>query len=301
MYSFRAPRSVWLALLWGLASTPAAAGKIYKIVNPDGTVHYTDRRPEALDDVEIIKTRAEPQRIAQLQIERDGPKRRAVARNMIDGPIEIELRFRSATNVLAQPALPLRVVVPAAGSQTVAEFAAADGRLAYSFELEMSSVPGAPVAKPEDFAYLLPVEGDAWRIDQGWNGSFSHRDPQSQYAVDLNVAEGTPIRAARAGRVMQVEDDFEGAGLSLEKFAGRANHVRIVHDDGTMAVYAHLAADSVVVRSGARVRQGQRIGLSGNTGYSTGPHLHFAVQANRGMALASIPFRFAGEVRIPGR
>lgn len=278
----------------------ACAGTVYKIVNPDGTVHYTDRRPESFDDVEVIKTRAEQQQLARLHIERDGSTRRAVASNLIDGPVEVELRFRGATNVRANPSLPLRVVVPAAGSLTVAEFSPNDARLGYSFELEMSSVPGAPTRGAGRHEYLLPVEGDAWRIDQGWHGAFSHRDPQSRYAVDINVAEGTPIRAARAGRVMQVEDEFEGAGLDLERFAGRANHVRIVHEDGSMAVYAHLEADSVVVRPGARVRQGQIIGRSGNTGYSTGPHLHFAIQVNRGMTLESIPFQFSGGIPIPG-
>jgi murein DD-endopeptidase MepM/ murein hydrolase activator NlpD len=50
----------------------------------------------------------------------------------------------------------------------------------------------------------------------------------------------------------------------------------------------------VYVRVGERVGVGQQIGASGNTGYSSGPHLHFAVQVNRGMRLASIPFRMVG-------
>lgn len=58
-----------------------------------------------------------------------------------------------------------------------------------------------------------------------------------------------------------------------------------------MAVYAHLQANGVLVRSGQRVEAGQRIGVSGNTGYSTAPHLHFVVQANTGMQLRSIPVR----------
>jgi murein DD-endopeptidase MepM/ murein hydrolase activator NlpD len=94
--------------------------------------------------------------------------------------------------------------------------------------------------------------------------------------------------------VMQVESDFEKAGLDREKYGGRANFVRVLHDDGTMGLYAHLKPEGVLVRVGQRVRQGQRIGLSGNTGFTTGPHLHFAVQVNRGMRLVSIPFRLDG-------
>jgi murein DD-endopeptidase MepM/ murein hydrolase activator NlpD len=93
---------------------------------------------------------------------------------------------------------------------------------------------------------------------------------------------------------MQVESDFDKAGLDLEQYGGRANFVRIVHEDGTMAVYAHLQEDGVLVRPGQRVRTGQRIGTSGNTGFTTAPHLHIALQVNRGMRLESIPFRMQG-------
>ena len=67
-----------------------------------------------------------------------------------------------------------------------------------------------------------------------------------------------------------------------------------------MAVYAHLQAGGVLVAPGRQVRTGDLIGLSGNSGYSTGPHLHFAVQANRGMRLESLPFRMSGLPAEPG-
>jgi murein DD-endopeptidase MepM/ murein hydrolase activator NlpD len=119
--------------------------------------------------------------------------------------------------------------------------------------------------------------------------------------VDFAADEGTPVLAAREGVVMQVESDFDKAGLNRERYGGRANFVRILHDDGTMALYAHLRTEGVLVRVGQRVRGSQQIGLSGNTGFTTGPHLHFAVQVNRGMRLESIPFRMrgpAGPLRI---
>jgi murein DD-endopeptidase MepM/ murein hydrolase activator NlpD len=132
------------------------------------------------------------------------------------------------------------------------------------------------------------------RVAQGFGGAWSHDDEQNHYAVDFVAPIGTPVFAARDGTVMQVESDFDKAGLNAEKYGGRANYVRIVHDDGTMALYAHLREGGVLVRVGQRVAKGQQIGLSGNTGFTSGPHLHFAVQVNRDMRLVSIPFRMFG-------
>ena len=66
----------------------------------------------------------------------------------------------------------------------------------------------------------------------------------------------------------------------------------ILHDDGTMSVYAHIDLASVNVRPGLHVRAGRQIARSGNTGFSSGPHLHFAVQQNIGMEVVSLPFKF---------
>ena len=78
---------------------------------------------------------------------------------------------------------------------------------------------------------------------------------------------------------------------------GTFTDLAVLHADGTMAVYLHLSQGSVRVKEGQRVAQGALLGLSGNTGNSTGPHLHFVVQRNTGMGLVSIPFRFAEPVQ----
>jgi murein DD-endopeptidase MepM/ murein hydrolase activator NlpD len=71
--------------------------------------------------------------------------------------------------------------------------------------------------------------------------------------------------------------------------------VRVLHNDGSMALYAHLQAGSLQVRLGQSVETGQALAASGNTGQSTGPHLHFAIQANTGLALTSLRFRMRSE------
>jgi murein DD-endopeptidase MepM/ murein hydrolase activator NlpD len=291
-----------LLLLLAVAC-PLQAQTIYRYVDDKGITHFTDRKPEAAVEVKTIRVRAEEQPLAGLRIEGDGRERRAVASNRISGPLQIELSFQGAVNAASEPALPARAMLPADGERAVASLRPLDPGRDASFAVSMRAVPGDPAGRHDDVVYRMPIGGDGWRIDQGFGGSFSHTEPESRYAIDIAVDEGTPVIAAREGVVMQVERHFEGAGLDREKFGSRANHVRILHEDGSMAIYAHLQADSVVVRPGARVRAGQRIGASGNTGYSTGPHLHFAVQLNRDMKLESVPFRMegpAGAVAIPG-
>jgi murein DD-endopeptidase MepM/ murein hydrolase activator NlpD len=281
----------------------AAAQTVYRYVDEKGVTHYTDRKPAEATEVRTIRVRAEQQPLAGLRIEGNGAERRAVASNRTAGPLEVELSFQGAVNAAAEPPLPARVVLPADGERALAALRPLDPHADASFSVALEAVPGDPAGRHDDPVYRLPLAAGNWRIDQGFDGAFSHTEPASRHAIDIAVDEGTPVLAAREGVVMQVERHFEGAGLDREKFGGRANHVRVVHADGSMAVYAHLQADSVLVRPGARVRVGQHPGNSGNTGYSTGPHLHFVVQLNRGMRLESVPFRMegpGGPVRIPG-
>ena len=213
----------------------------------------------------------------------------AWAENTLAGPIEVMLHVDGAP-VTARPALPARATVPAHGRVLVAHIESA-GTRGTRFRLE--AVPGHPSVRHREVEYAWPLAGVPLRITQGWGGTFSHAYPDNRHAVDFAVAVGVPVLAARDGTVMQVESGFSAAAVDRH-FGGQANHVRVLHDDGTMALYAHLDANGVFVRPGQRVRRGQRLGLSGNTGFSTGPHLHFVIQANRGMRLESLPFRMFG-------
>ncbi len=213
----------------------------------------------------------------------------AWADNQLAGPVEVLLRPLRGTVAIADPPLPARTVVASLQRGLVARLGPATNA-----ELWLDVVPGDPNAQPRDVEYLYPLSGTALQVEQGWGGIFSHHDLQNRYAVDFAADIGTQVIAARAGTVMDIETDFERAGLDTGNDASRANFVRIVHDDGTMALYAHLKPEGVLVRVGQRVRKAEVIGLSGNTGFTTGPHLHFAVQVNRGMQLQSIPFRMFG-------
>lgn len=294
-----------LLLAW---SVPGEASRLYRWKDKNGVTHYGDRPPDgavaSAHDISVIPFRNPPGAMVRLRVENRGTSYQVWADNSLYGPAEVELRFKRSRNVRATPTLPLRATVAARASSRVAEIVLEDEFAAGDYELELDALPGNPAARPDlGFQYRVPFEYARVRVDQGPGGGFSHDDAQNYYAVDFALPVGTPILAARAGTVMQVESDFEKASLNREKSGGRANFIRILHDDGSMAVYAHLQWDGVQVRVGQRVQQGQRIGLSGNTGFSTGPHLHFVVQANRGMQLAAIPFRMfgpLGELKFPG-
>ena len=144
-----------------------------------------------------------------------------------------------------------------------------------------------PRYSQQAYRYPLPWRGGPFRLSQGPNGSFSHTDAKSRYAMDIAMPEGTPIIAARSGVVVKTENEQEGRGGDAS-----GNFVRVRHDDGTEGVYLHLKQGSVSVRAGQRVAVGSPLALSGNTGNSSGPHLHFVVQRASDAGLVSIPYEF---------
>ena len=218
------------------------------------------------------------------------------ARNMYNGPVQVELMLEHSINVSTDRPMPARFMVPAQSEiPTIALWPAHRQRL-WSYQYSYRYVVGDPTAQHRPLRpYRLPFpSGQAYRISQAFHSRYSHNTSDSLYAVDIAMPEGTPIHAARAGVVMELTRDFAGGGLNREKYGKRANIIRILHNDGTMAVYAHLQHQSTRVTPGTHVAAGQVIATSGNTGYTSGPHLHFVVQRNAGMHIEAVPFQFAG-------
>lgn len=216
--------------------------------------------------------------------------------NRLSGPMQVQLSAGSgARNIEAQPALPVTYLLEPKQRKLVTRLQAVDSAAPMIRDLQSLGIPGDPHAIPEDLAYSLPVdENSRWELGQEFNGEYSHNDEQNRYAVDFIVPIGTPVLAARPGIVMETIGSFDRGGQNEKIYASRSNFIRILHDDGSMALYAHLKENGVLVAPGERVGLGDVIGYSGNTGFSSGPHLHFALQINTGMRLVSIPFRMVG-------
>ncbi len=135
-------------------------------------------------------------------------------------------------------------------------------------------------------------------IGQGTESDFTHFDSLSQ-AIDFLVEEGTPILAIRSGQVERVVSHNTEGGLE-EYHKALGNLVEVRHEDGTIAMYLHLKPHGSRVVQGQMVHEGDHIGDSGNTGYSSTPHLHLHIWANAART-NSIPifFRTAkGPIRL---
>jgi murein DD-endopeptidase MepM/ murein hydrolase activator NlpD len=272
----------------------AVAGEVYHWKDEEGRLHFSDRKPAQGQDFDRLGVPREPRTMVTARRGGERHEPRHFFFNRYHGPAEIELRLTEASNVRPRPALPARFVLPGNRETGLVTFGAANPAESFSYRLAYTLVPGAPFERlPDDLDFYPPfARGKRFTISQGLDDGETHADAANRYAVDIVMPLGTPVLAARGGTVMELEDSHADNGERDERFLDRANFVRIHHDDGTMAVYAHLQQHSVRVRPGMKVPVGHWIGNSGNSGFSSGPHLHFVVQMNIGMALESLPLRF---------
>lgn len=284
----------FLAISLLLVCSTGVAKKLYKYQDAEGNWYFTDQPPATNRPVEVRQLKAAGPKRVWLEKTADALQPSFFALNAYPGPIELAVDWRERENVSADPDLPRRFILESGQSGNLFSLIPNERAGSYSVNLQYSYVIGRPLpgyVSRTLYKPPLPI-GAQFQITQAFNGPYSHNDQQNRYAVDIMMPVGTPIYAARGGIVLEVENDYTGNGTS-QAYASKANSIRILHEDGSMAVYAHLALEKSQVNSGMQVATGQLIGYSGNTGLTTGPHLHFAVQINRGMELISVPFQFA--------
>lgn len=150
---------------------------------------------------------------------------------------------------------------------------------------------GNPKAKPDDSLYALPFQkGKRIKIIQSFGGKFSHDLKSSYYAIDFGTQIGDTITAARNGTVFYTKEDSK-EHCRTRKCMNKANKILVLHSDGTYANYVHLDYNGALVEPGDKVKTGQVIGISGMTGFTTIPHLHFVVHQSNS---ESIPIYFRG-------
>ena len=271
------------------------AKHIYKYRDENGLIHFTDTPPDTDAEVEKRRVKVEPQTRVSITTDDSGTRARQILQNRIYGPVEVQLRLTSGENVKTVPPLPESFVLPRGFRGEKVRYIPINRNKGWRYAVKARYVPGDPSARHDKgILYLPPFPANKqFIVSQGFLGTSTHKDSiASKYAVDIPMPIGTPIRAVRDGVVMETNEDFYGAGTDPEYNGPRANSIRILHSDGSMSQYAHLRLEGVFVKAGDVVLEGEVIGESGNTGFSTGPHLHFSVQVNTGMRLESIPFVF---------
>ncbi|HBX54052.1 peptidoglycan DD-metalloendopeptidase family protein [Pseudomonas sp. UBA2684] len=276
-----------------LAITPAVmALTIYKYTDANGVVTYTDKAAPGAQ-VFVFRDRMVERldNAVKLETKKHEAGETLLIRNDLYAPVQIELRLEQVDNAIGVPDKPISWVLPPRSKIRLATLAPLDASKPLRYTPKLRYALGDPRLQPTAQRYPLPWRGGPFRLTQGANGKYSHFTAKGRYAMDIAMPEGTPIVAARGGMVVKTENRQSGRGNNPS-----GNYVRILHDDGTMGVYLHLMQGSVSAREGQRVAAGTFIARSGNTGNSTGPHLHFVVQRNVGLALESIPFDFSQPV-----
>jgi murein DD-endopeptidase MepM/ murein hydrolase activator NlpD len=269
-------------LLAALLSCSAFGQEIYKYQDPSGKWVFTDKRPAATQEAESLvleERKATPHKPRVFTQTRDD-WHYLIADNPLHAPVEI----RVLSDAFAGGALSR--VLPAAGQEVLHKSQAAIAPVRYGWQL------GDPAAREVDYLYNPPTPFNRLhRVSQSFNGRFSHTDIANRFAVDIAMPVGSDIHAAREGTVIWTKDDYHMSGRT-QYFLDKANYIKVLHADGTYAVYAHILIGSARVKPGDRVAVGDVLARSGSSGYSTGPHLHFVIRKNNGLQTVSIPFSF---------
>jgi murein DD-endopeptidase MepM/ murein hydrolase activator NlpD len=287
-----------ISALFLLTSSLVLAQAMYKYRGPDGEWVFTDRAPEQEADTELRNLPTgvkDPQVVVSDRLV--GRQIQLFASNEFYSPVEIVLALDVLEDVvLPPPEQRLHWVIPPRSETELLQLDAQDDAAAPYVSYRFIYVQGDPDAQHiMDRPYRAPFAiSKKFMVSQAFPIGVTHNTPDSYYAVDIAMPIGTDIYAARAGTVVEVASTNFRAGPNPEEEGASANLVRIVHDDGTFAIYAHLNWNTIRVMPGDEVQRGEYIADSGNTGFSTGPHLHFVVMRNSGLRAESLPVVFEG-------
>jgi murein DD-endopeptidase MepM/ murein hydrolase activator NlpD len=290
MPSVRPLRPLLLAVTLAIAVAPATVAEVYRYKDERGNWVYADRPPASGQSAESlpVKSAVVSPRIAVEPRSSNGAVD-LIAVNECRCVVEFAIKARggdgqerTAKAVVPERSRLVLLAVPTAPGT---------GKITFDYgyvigEPQAVHSPGRPYRAPFALA-------QSFVVSQAAPLAITHRDASSRNAIDIAMPVGTAVHAAREGLVINVAHRFFRGGLEAA-ISDEANFVQVLHEDGTTAIYAHLQMDTIRVRPGQRVERGEYIANSGNTGFSSGPHLHFVVARNAGFRSESLPVMFAG-------
>jgi murein DD-endopeptidase MepM/ murein hydrolase activator NlpD len=298
MTKLRSPIGIFVLLL--MFCSGAIAQELYKYQDENGDWIYSDRPPDDGQEVEARElevTQSEDAVLVDVSHSLLGRTILLTAQNDFFAPVEIRLNITESEQIeLPDPDHPMAWILPPRSETNLLQLSLAANATEPSLAYEFRHLPGDPRAVHDaEYLYRAPfVRGSDHQVTQAYPDTVTHTGSDSYQAVDIEMSVGTDVVAAREGIVFDIASKNYRNGLDAQVDGPSANVVRILHDDGTYAIYAHLNTNSIRVQPGDFVERGQYIADSGNTGFSTGPHLHFAVVRNGGLRIDAVPITFRG-------
>lgn len=182
-------------------------------------------------------------------------------------------------------------------SDTIISF---DNIKKFNEEIKFSSRLGSMKKIIERIEVDLPFpKNKTYSILQPNETNFTHNTSWSKYALDFDLKTNDTICSATDGFVVGIVDKYRFGGIGKE-WKDYGNFLTIYDPiSGIFSQYVHLVQNGVLVKMGDKIKRGQNIALAGNTGQSTGEHLHFncLIPANDESGLESIPIKFIGNIK----
>ena len=284
----------------------AMADTLYKYRDKNGVLVFSDVPPVTDQPFEqqIIKSSAITSPVVTFRRESTNDGITLWVDNPCHCSAEVFAQVVAEGAVTVQPGNVVRRVVPALSKTKLLTIRADSRRVLTAEDIKTGWVFGDPKAvHTPDQPYRPPfAAAKQFEISQAFPDEITHVTPSSRYAIDIVMPVQTAIYAARGGVIVEIAHNNFRGGEDRDKYGAQANLVKILHDDGSFALYAHLSWDSIRVRVGQHVERGELIAASGNTGFTTGPHLHFVVLRNAGLRTESVPITFSagiGAVVVP--
>jgi murein DD-endopeptidase MepM/ murein hydrolase activator NlpD len=283
------------AVALALCSGALLAQTAYRYRDANGQWVYTDRAAPSATRESSVSLRHQDQTF-HINVDRkdSGNTTELTAVNDCLCVVTFELHIVASGDPTIPDGREYRATLAPGSRQTLVSItrtAPGTSKLRYGWRAALGS-PEARHTPPGPYRAPFAL-GSTYTISQAYPQRYTHTDAESWYAVDIVLPDETPVYAARDGVVINVRHDAFRDALA-PVMLDQANVVEILHDDGTIAMYAHLHWDSIRVHIGEHVARGLYIANSGNTGFTSGPHLHFAVIRNTGITAVSVPIEFVG-------
>ena len=217
-----------------------------------------------------------------------------IAKNTSYIPIEVMVELSSDSKNVSSD-LSKAITVPPKSQKFGFKVCISDASKVWNYNYTFNTMLGFSTnTHTGDGKYFLPFkEGESYTVVQGEMGTFSHFG-EFLDSLDFGMPEGSDITAMRNGTVTFVKEDSNEGGPD-RSFLDKANFIWVLHTDGSIGKYVHLKQNGALVNLGDKIKAGDVVGLSGNTGFTDGPHLHVQVLLEKGFGEREfIPIRFKG-------